>query len=142
LLSLSISCRFLLGQRRKERTGRKAARIALGVTFVAAGALHFLRPRMYMAIMPPYVPAHRELVYASGVAEIAGGLAALHPRREVQRFGGLWLAATLVAVFPANLHMALNPEDYKSIPPAALWSRLPVQGAIIAWALAATRPDD
>src|SRR3954447_19653441 len=45
----------------------------LGVTFLAAGALHFLRPRMYEAIMPRYLPAHRELVYASGVAEIAGG---------------------------------------------------------------------
>jgi uncharacterized membrane protein len=97
---------------------------------------------MYMAIMPPYVPWHRELVYASGVAEIAGGAGVLCPRQDVQRLAGLWLAATLVGVFPANLHMALNPEDYKSIPPAALWARLPVQGAIIAWALAATKPED
>jgi uncharacterized membrane protein len=95
---------------------------------------------MYMAIMPPYLPLHRELVYASGVAEILGGAGALVPRADVQRLAGLWLAATLVAVFPANLHMALNPEDYKSISPALLWGRLPVQGAIIAWALKATRP--
>ncbi len=121
--------------------GHRAARIALGVTFVAAGTLHFLRPRMYMAIMPPYVPAHREMVYASGVAEILGGAGALVPRSDVQQLAGWWLAATMVAVFPANLHMALNPGDYKKIHPAALWGRLPVQGAIIAWALTATKPD-
>jgi uncharacterized membrane protein len=97
---------------------------------------------MYEAIMPGWLPAHRELVYASGVAEIAGALAVLHPSAEVQRWGGLWLVATLVAVFPANLHMALNPEDYKKIAPAALWARLPIQGAFIAWALAATKPED
>ena len=49
------------------------ARAVLGVTFLATGVLHFLRPRIYEAIMPGYLPAHRELVYASGVAEIAGG---------------------------------------------------------------------
>ena len=56
---------------------------ALGLTplvFVVAGVLHFVRPGMYEAIMPDYLPAHRELVYASGVAEIAGGLGVMHPR--------------------------------------------------------------
>jgi uncharacterized membrane protein len=73
----------------------------LGVTFLTAGALHFLRPRMYHAIMPRYLPAHRELVYASGVAELAGGAGVLHPR--TRRAAGWWLIATLVGVFPANL---------------------------------------
>ena len=81
-------------------------------------------------------------MYASGVAEIAGALAVLHPDRDVQRWGGLWLVATLVAVFPANIHMALNPDDYKKIAPAALWGRLPLQAGFIAWALAATKPED
>ena len=49
------------------------ARAALGVTFITTGALHFLRPRIYEAIMPDYLPAHRTLVYASGAAEMAGG---------------------------------------------------------------------
>ena len=56
------------------------SRALLGVTFLTTGALHFLRPRTYEAIMPRYLPAHRELVYASGVAEIAGGAGVLHPR--------------------------------------------------------------
>ena len=91
--------------------------------------------------MPPYVPWHRELVYASGVAEIAGAVGVLVPRDDVQRYAGWWLVATLLAVFPANVHMAFNPEDYKKISPALLWGRLPVQGAFIAWALLATKPE-
>jgi uncharacterized membrane protein len=108
------------------------ARAVLGVTFIAAGLLHFLRPRMYEAIMPRYLPAHRELVYASGVAEIAGGVGVLHPR--TRRAAGWWLIATLVGVFPANVEMAVHAERFKQFPRAALWARLPLQGALVAWA--------
>jgi uncharacterized membrane protein len=110
---------------------------ALAAFFVGAGAMHFIRPREYRAIMPDYLPAHRELVAASGVAEIAGGLGALHPR--TRRLAGWWLVATLLAVFPANLHMALHPERYRRVPRALLYARLPVQGLFIAWARRATR---
>ena len=105
-----------------------------GIFFTLAGVLHFVKPRMYEAIMPDYLPAHTELVYASGLAEIAGGLGTLHP---ATRTAGSWLSiATLVAVFPANVHMALNPDRYPDIPggPAALWARLPLQALAIAWA--------
>jgi uncharacterized membrane protein len=114
-------------------------RRAAGPTFVLAGALHFLKPKWYVAIMPDYLPAHRELVYASGVAEAVGGVALMTPDPRVRRFGAWWLVATLAAVFPANLHMALHPDRYRSIPAAALWARLPVQGAFVAWVLAAGR---
>jgi len=97
----------------------------VGLTYIVAGALHFLRPKMYEAIMPDYLPAHRELVYASGVAEAASGAGILHERTRVP--AAWFLIATLVAVFPANLNMALNPERYRKIPPAALWARLPLQ---------------
>jgi uncharacterized membrane protein len=113
---------------------------ALAAFFTFAGAMHFVRPRSYIAIMPDYLPAHRELVYASGAAEIVGGLGALPER--TRRAAGWWLAATMVAVFPANLHMALHPERYRRIPPALLYARLPVQALIIAWALRATRQVD
>ena len=108
-----------------------------GPVFIFTGTLHFLIPRTYEAIVPDYLPAKRELVYASGVAEIAGGTALLHPR--TRRAGAWWSIATLVAVFPANLHMALNPDRYPQIPPAALWARLPFQALFIAWAAAAGR---
>ena len=114
-------------------------RALAGPVFIAAGVLHFLRPGMYEAIMPSYLPAQRELVYASGVAEIVGGAALMHAR--TRRFGMWWLIATLVAVFPANVHMALNPDDYRSVPGGkwALYARLPVQLLFIAWVRAAAR---
>jgi uncharacterized membrane protein len=105
------------------------ARRLLGVTFLVTGALHFLRPRMYEAIMPRYLPAHRELVYASGVAEMAGGAGVLAGRRTA----GWWLIATLVAIFPANVEMAVHAERFHRIPEPLLWARLPLQGALIAW---------
>ena len=82
-----------------------------GPFFVFAGIMHFVKTRWYVRIMPPYVPRHRELVYASGVAEIAGGLATMHP--ATRRAGSAWSIATLIAVFPANLHMALEPEQLR-----------------------------
>jgi uncharacterized membrane protein len=108
-----------------------------GSFFVLAGVMHFLRPRWYLRIMPPWVPGHRELVYASGAAEIAGGLATMHP--ATRRAGSAISIATLLAVFPANVHMALNADDFEQVPggEAALWARLPLQAVFIAWAYAA-----
>jgi uncharacterized membrane protein len=103
----------------------------LGITFLTAGALHFLRPRMYEAIMPRYLPAHRELVYASGVAELAGGAGVLNPK--TRRAAGWWLIATLVGIFPANVEMAVHAERFRRIPKPLLFARLPLQGALIAW---------
>jgi uncharacterized membrane protein len=109
-----------------------AARAVLGATFLGTGALHFARPRVYEAIMPRYLPAHRELIYASGAAEIAGGAGVLHPRTA--RLAGWWLIATLVAVFPANVEMAVHAERFRRIPEPLLWARLPLQVALVAWA--------
>jgi uncharacterized membrane protein len=115
---------------------------AAGPTFVLAGLMHFVAPKTYESIMPDYLPAHRELVYASGVAEAAGGLGLLSSRPKVRRWSAYWLVATLVAVFPANCHMALHPERYKSIPRVALYVRLPLQLAFIRWVLGAGRRDE
>lgn len=96
--------------------------------WIFAGAMHFVSPRPYEAIMPEQLRKWRkELVVASGVAEIAGGLMVLPD--STRRLGRWWLLGTLAAVYPANIQMALNPERYKKIPPAALWARLPLQFA-------------
>jgi uncharacterized membrane protein len=111
--------------------------------FVFAGTMHFVRPRYYEAIMPPYVPRHREAVVVSGAAEIAGGLAVIS--EGTRHFAGLWLVALLAAVFPANLHMALHPDqirglDPRRVRPWMLWARLPLQPLMMVWAWRATRP--
>ena len=94
--------------------------------WLVAGAMHFILPRQYEAIVPPRIARwKKEVVVISGVAEIAGGIAVLPER--TRRGARWWLLATLAAVYPANIHMALNPEKFKRIPPAALWGRLPVQ---------------
>lgn len=103
----------------------------LGLTFLAAGANHFAMPAAYEAIMPGYLPAHRELVLASGVAEALGGVGVLS--EHTTKPAGWWLILTLVAVFPANVHMALHPERYRKVPEAALWARLPAQALFILW---------
>jgi uncharacterized membrane protein len=113
-----------------------------GPFFVFAGAMHFVIPRAYRRIMPPYVPAHTAMVYASGVAEMAGGAGLMVPRQR--RRAGWWLIATLLAVFPANLHMALHADEFPQVPGGqrALWARLPFQGVFLAWVLSAMRRPD
>lgn len=104
----------------------------LALLMVAAGVNHFLKPRMYMRIMPPSLPWHRELVLLSGVAEVLLGVFLLGP--ATTRLAAWGLVALFVAVFPANLHMARHPERFRKVPPALLWARLPLQVVLIAWA--------
>jgi uncharacterized membrane protein len=115
---------------------------ALAAFFASAGTMHFVIPRSYEAMMPPSLPAHREAVIVSGLAEIAGGAAVLP--RSTRRFARWWLLGLLVAVFPANVHLAVNPEqvrglDLNKIPRWALWARLPLQPLAMLWVWRATQ---
>jgi uncharacterized membrane protein len=119
---------------------RRGSARRLGVAFVATGVNHFAMPRAYRQIVPPWTSrwATAETVVAvSGVAEVAGGLGVLAPR--TRRPAGLWLIVLLAAVFPANLHMALHPEEFRRIPRWALYARLPLQPLMMWWAWRATR---
>jgi uncharacterized membrane protein len=109
------------------------------IFYVFAGALHFLRPGMYLKIMPPYVPWHLAMVLISGACEITGGLALLVPR--TRRAAAWGLVILLIAVFPANLYMATNPIEAGavSIAPVIRWGRLPQQLPLIWWLLWCTR---
>ncbi len=118
---------------------KRIALVGLSLAFIAAGANHFVSPDFYLQMMPPYLPAHRELVVLSGVFEILGGLGVLIPR--LRSYAGWGLVLLLLAVFPANLHMALNPDLFPDIGSFALNARLPFQLLFIAWAYWATRPD-
>ena len=107
------------------------SRTLLGAFFIGAGLLHFAKPRPYEAIMPEALPAHRELVYASGVAEIAGGAGVLFARTSP--LAGWFLIATMIGVFPANVNMAIDAERFENIPEPLLWARLPLQAGVIYW---------
>ena len=106
-------------------------RLPLALFFVGAGVMHFVKPRAYAATVPDALPLHDEIVAVSGVAEIAGGLALLD--RRTAPSAGWWLIALLIAVFPANVNMAVNAERFRQVPEALLWVRLPVQALLIAW---------
>ncbi len=106
--------------------------------FVVAGFGHFVIPSFYLAMMPPWLPAHLLLVQLSGVAEIAGGVGLLVPR--FRRAAGIGLILLLVAVFPANIQMLLNARA-AGTPETALWVRLPFQVLFIWWVwVASNRP--
>lgn len=109
----------------------------LGVLFVVAGVYHFVNPGFYVRIMPAYLPWHYELVLISGAFEILGGVGLLIP--AVSRVAAWGLIALLVAVFPANVHMALHPAQFPNLPPPLLWGRLPLQAVLVAWAYWFTR---
>jgi uncharacterized membrane protein len=115
-----------------------SGRRLFGPFFVFAGLTHFVIPRAYESIVPDWLPSRRTIVYTSGIAEMAGGAGVMYPR--TRRLAAWWSVATLVAVFPANLRMALHPDRYR-VPGGrlALWARLPVQALLIDWAIAAGR---
>jgi uncharacterized membrane protein len=104
------------------------------VFWIASGANHFRAPGFYEAIVPPPLDRWKhEVNVAAGAAELAGGAAVLSRRtRPAARW---WLLATLLAVYPANIRMAVRPERFPRFPPALLWARLPVQGlfALLTW---------
>jgi len=121
----------------------RLSRSLLSAFFTFTGAMHFLRPRFFEAIVPPAIEAQkREVVAISGAAEIAGAALVFAP--ATRRLGRWWLLGLLLAVFPANVHMAVNPEqirglDMRRFPRWALWARLPLQPLAMAWVWRATR---
>ena len=117
---------------------RRGSLFAIAAIFVFAGVGHFTDTDFFVSIMPPYLPWHLQLVYVSGVFEILGGLGVLPT--ATRPAAGLGRIALLVAVFPANIHMALHPEQFEEMSRTALYIRLPIQFVVMAWVWWATRP--
>jgi len=113
----------------------------LALFFIAAGANHFRTPDLYVAMIPSWLPQPQALNAISGAAEILGGLGLLLP--GTRRAAGWGLIALLVAVFPANVHVALvGHMAGTDFSPAILWLRLPFQAVFIAgvWWVARANP--
>ena len=110
----------------------------LTAIFAVSGAIHLARPQVYEPLMPSWLPAHREIILGSGVAELvcAAGLAVPATRRSA----GWASAALLVAVFPGNLKMADDARRSRSTEFKAIsYARLPLQLPMIRTALRAAR---
>ncbi|HKY16709.1 MAG TPA: DoxX family protein [Microthrixaceae bacterium] len=110
------------------RQDRRA--LGLAAFIGSAGAMHFIRPDFFDAVVPRWMPGRRRTVtHVSGVMELVG--AALVVPRRTRRLGGWWCAATFIGVFPANIQMAvdggMDDVDPPFDSPAVAWARLPMQ---------------
>jgi len=116
---------------------------AMALFYIGGGIVHFADPGFYLPMMPPYLPYHLELVYLSGLAEIVLGLAVLIPR--ARRLAAWGIILLLIAIFPANLHIAMNDVPLAGADEGAgvwNWVRLPFQAVLIGWAWWYARPDE
>ncbi|MBX9694885.1 MAG: DoxX family protein [Cyanobacteria bacterium] len=118
----------------------QASRWLLSVLFVFAGVMHFVRPEFFVRIVPPVLPCPLELVWISGFFEVLLGAMVHFKRTRKLSRGGLTLL--LLAVFPANIYMAINSHLFRFLPSAVLWGRLPLQIALMGWVWLATRESD
>lgn len=109
----------------------------MALLYILAGINHFLNTETYMAIMPPWLPAHRWLVFVSGIAEIMLGTLLL-PRKS-RRLAAWGIIALLITVFPANLQMALDWHRQGHAHEWMAWLRLPLQIVLVWWAWRYTR---
>ena len=116
---------------------KAVSKYLLAIFMIGAGTMHFVRTDFYVKIMPPYLPLHRELVYLSGVIEIALGVSLLIP--WISRLAAWGIVALLIAVFPANIYVYQH-QDLLSAPPILHLLRLPLQGVFVLWAYWHTRP--
>lgn len=110
---------------------KTASKFILAVFMIVAGTIHFAKPDFYLKVMPPYLPAHYELVILSGFFEVVLGLLLFVPK--VSKLAAWGIIALLIAVFPANIYLFQNP-DILPAPPILHLLRLPLQGFLILWA--------
>ncbi|MED5253710.1 MAG: DoxX family protein, partial [Pseudomonadota bacterium] len=108
LSDISIALKLPLG------FWKKLVLFGLSAFFIYFGVDHFINPDFYLSIMPPSFPLHEEAVYISGFFEIVGGIGVLIPR--FRKIAGWGLVALLIAVYPANIYMAISPEAFPDIP--------------------------
>jgi uncharacterized membrane protein len=124
---------------RHRRSTQDLWRFALAGAMAVAGVLHFVQPTPFLQHLPPWVPEPELLVAASGVVEIGLGLGLL-ARPPHRRTAGLLLAVFLVAVFPANIYVAVAGVEVDGQPGGVYpWLRLLVQPVLVWLAAWSTR---
>jgi uncharacterized membrane protein len=116
-------------------TAKQALLWVMAAFYVVAGVLHFVATDAYLPLMPPWLPAHRALILLSGVAEVALGLLVLVP--ATRRLAAWGIVLLLLAVFPANLHVAIHDVPlFGATEGLGIWNwvRLPFQAVLMLWA--------
>ena len=103
----------------------RAQLLIIALFFLAGGIAHFVYTDFFILAMPEYISHHEELVIISGVFEILGAVGILIPQTRL--WAGYGLIALIIAVFPANINMALHPENHENLSELLLYIRLPFQ---------------
>lgn len=118
---------------------KEILRVILSVSMIVVGSFHFITPIPFVRIVPQVLPHPLALVYISGFFEILGAIGLLIP--WVSQAAAWGLITLFVAVFPANINMAVNEIAIEGVPhiPLLYWARLPLQAVLIAWAWWYTR---
>lgn len=116
---------------------RRASPYLLAGLLTVSGVAHFAGTDAYAAIVPRALPAHRTLVYLSGLAELGCAAGLVAPR--TRRAAGWATAGLFVVVFPANVSMALDRGGHSPAYAALVLARLPLQLPLIWWAVAIGR---
>lgn len=114
---------------------RIGLRWLLTVAMVGVGVAHFVDPQPFVRLIEGMIPSPLAMVYFTGVCEISGGLGLIHPR--TRKAAAIALMVFFIAVFPANVRMAVEriPMDgVAPVPDWAAYARLPFQLMFIAWA--------
>ncbi|MBE8988193.1 DoxX family protein [Nostoc sp. LEGE 12450] len=121
---------------------KEILRVVLAISIIVVGVTHFVVPQEYVKIVPPQLPYPLGLVYLSGFYEILGGIGLLVP--PVSQAAAWGLLALFIAVYPANINMAVNLIKIEHIPnsPWVHVVRLPLQAVLIAWAWWYTKSSD
>lgn len=139
VLTIATAAASLVLALRRRHAARQATRIGMAVAMAFAGVSHLLMPTPFVQHLPTWVPMREELIFLTGLLEIALG-AALLLRQPRRRLAGLLLAGYLAAVFPSNVYVAVAGVEVDGQPGGAYpWLRLPFQLLFIAWALWSTR---
>ncbi|UPS91770.1 MauE/DoxX family redox-associated membrane protein [Bizionia sp. M204] len=100
--------------------------------YILAGVMHFVKPNIYMRIMPRYLPNHKILVYISGLAEIIFGLALCLP--GTRSFAIYGIIAMLIVFLLVHFYMLSSQKASAGIPKWILVLRIPLQFGLMYWA--------
>ena len=112
---------------------RTTGLVAQSLLYIAGGINHLWHPATYTAIMPDHYTHPAGWVAFTGVAEITGGLGLLLP--ATRRAAAIAIALMLLGYFDVHVSMLLHSARYPAIPRWLLAARIPLQFALIAWAL-------